>query len=228
MSGRPNEKKKIVEHYDVVSPYYSELWGDHIHHGYWKRGDETKEEAQNQLIEHLAQLAGMRRGMRILDIGCGFGGTSLYLAKTYGAKMTGITISPVQVEMAKEAAAKEKLDAQFLLMDAEEMRFAEPFEMLWSVESISHYHDPGKFFASAAKLLEPGGCFALTDWFQKEEVSPAARKKYIAPIEKGMIVELRGMERVRRVFEGGWAGDCAPAGFDEAVRQELGYRGGPY
>ena len=95
--------------------------------------------------------------------------------------------------MAKAAAAKTNLDATFLLMDAEDMHFAQPFDVLWSVESISHYHDPKKFFASAVKFLKPGGCFALTDWFQKENLSPAARKKFIAPIEKGMMVELRCM-----------------------------------
>jgi tocopherol O-methyltransferase len=190
---RVNEKQKIIEHYDAVSPYYQSLWGEHIHHGYWIRGDESKETAQLQLIDHLAQLANIKPGSRILDIGCGFGGTSLYLAKNYGVSATGITISPVQVQMAKEATAKTNLDASFLLMDAEEMQFAGPFDVLWSVESISHYHDPRKFFASAVKLLKPGGCFALTDWFQKENLSPANKKKFIAPIEKGMMVELHRM-----------------------------------
>ena len=190
---RFNEKQKIIEHYDVVSPYYSALWGQHIHHGYWVRGDESKEAAQNQLIDHLARLADIKAGSRILDIGCGFGGTSLYLAKNYAASATGITISPVQVKMAKEAAAKTSLDASFFLMDAEDMQFSQQFDVLWSVESISHYYDPRKFFASAVKFLKPGGCFALTDWFQKENLSAADKKKYIEPIAKGMMVELRGM-----------------------------------
>lgn len=188
-----NGKRRIIEHYDAVSPYYQSLWGEHIHHGYWIRGDESKETAQTQLIDHLAQLANIKTGSRILDIGCGFGGSSLYLANRYDAQVTGITISPVQVQMAKEAAAKVNLDVSFLLMDAEEMQFAQPFDLLWSVESISHYHDPRKFFTSAAKLLKPGGCFALTDWFQKDNLSAADKKKFIAPIEKGMMVELHRM-----------------------------------
>jgi tocopherol O-methyltransferase len=170
------------------------MWGDHIHHGYWIRGDESKETAQIQLIEHLAQLANIKTGLHILDIGCGFGGSSLYLTKKYGASTTGITISPVQVQMAKEAAAKTNLDASFLLMDAEDMQFAQPFDLLWSVESISHYHDPRTFFASAVKFLKPGGGFALTDWFRKGDISPADKKKFIEPIEEGMMVELRGMD----------------------------------
>ena len=188
-----NGKRRIIEHYDAVSPYYQSLWGEHIHHGYWIRGDESKETAQTQLIDHLAQLANIKTGSRILDIGCGFGGSSLYLANRYDAQVTGITISPVQVQMAKEEAAKANLDVSFLLMDAEEMQFAQPFDLLWSVESISHYHDPRKFFTSAAKLLKPGGCFALTDWFQKDNLSAADKKKFIAPIEKGMMVELHRM-----------------------------------
>jgi tocopherol O-methyltransferase len=192
-AARVNEKHKIIEHYDFASPYYRLLWGEHIHHGYWVRGDESKETAQIQLIEHLAQLTNIKAGSRVLDIGCGFGGSSVYLAKKYGASVTGITISPVQVQMAKEAAAKTKVDASFLLMDAEEMQFAQPFDLLWSVESISHYQNPRQFFASAVKFLKPGGCFALTDWFQKDDLSAAEKKKFIEPIEKGMMVELRGM-----------------------------------
>ena len=191
---RPNDKHKVIEHYDVVSPYYRSLWGEHLHHGYWIRGDESKEMAQLQLIEHLARLAKVKPGSDILDIGCGFGASSLYLAKKYNATVTGITISSVQVEMATKAAASEQLDAKFLLMDAEAMHFPKQFDLLWSVESISHYQRREEFFASAAKLLKPGGLFAITDWFKKENLTRAETRKFIAPIEKGMLVELQIMD----------------------------------
>jgi cyclopropane fatty-acyl-phospholipid synthase-like methyltransferase len=210
---RPNEKRKIVEHYDLLSPYYYSLWGEHLHHGYWIRGDESKETAQIQLIEHLAHLGSIKRGSRILDIGCGFGGSSLFLAKNYGIDATGITISPVQVEMANRAAAKNNLDAKFLLMDAEALQFPQPFDHLWSVESISHYHDPAKFFSSAANFLKPGGTFALTDWFRKENLSPAEKKKFIEPIDKAMFVELREMED--------YSGYLASSGLQVVHRQVL-------
>jgi tocopherol O-methyltransferase len=190
---RHNEKSKIIEHYDVVSPYYRSLWGEHLHHGYWIRGDESKETAQLQLIEHLARCANVRQGCDVLDIGCGFGASSLFLARNYDATATGITISPVQVDMARRAAARAVATASFLLMDAEAMHFDKQFDLLWSVESISHYQNIEKFFVSAAKFLKPGGTFALTDWFKREELSPAEHKKFIAPIEKGMFVELHTM-----------------------------------
>jgi tocopherol O-methyltransferase len=197
---RPNEKHRIVEHYDIVSPYYRSLWGEHIHHGYWIRGDESKEKAQLQLIEHLAQLAKIKPGSEILDIGCGFGGSSHYLAKTYNASVTGITISPVQVEMAKKTAEAERLDAKFLLMDAEAMQFQKQFDVLWSIESISHYQNIPGFFASATKLLEPGGSFAITDFFKKEDLTREVTREFIDPIEKGMFVELQTMDNYERYF----------------------------
>src|ERR1035437_4826419 len=190
---RSNDKHRISEHYDIVSPYYRSLWGEHLHHGYWIRGDESKEKAQLQLIEHLAQLANVKPSSDILDIGCGFGASSLYLAKHYNATVTGITISSVQVEMAIQAAAREQLDAKFLLMDAEAMNFQKQCDVLWSVESISHYQNRQGFFASAAKLLKPGGSLAITDWFKKENLTREETRKFIDPIEKGMFVELQVM-----------------------------------
>jgi tocopherol O-methyltransferase len=195
---RPNDKQKIIEHYDIVSPYYRALWGEHLHHGYWIRGDESKEQAQLQLIEHLTQFANIKPRSRILDIGCGFGATSLYLAEKFAASVTGITISPVQVEIAKQAATERHLDATFILMDAEAMNFDRQFDVLWSVESISHYQDLSKFFASAARLLKPNGTFAIADWFKKENLTPEQTREFIDPIDKGMFVELQTMDDYER------------------------------
>jgi len=186
----PNDKNKIIEHYDVVSPYYYKLWGEHLHHGYWRRGDESKEVAQLQLIQYLAQLAEIPPKASILDLGCGYGGSSIFLCQMYQAQTTGITISPVQVEMATAAAARSGVNARFLLMDAEVLKFDAQFDVLWSVESISHYHDREQFFSSAAKFLRPGGTFALTDWFKKPGLSSGDVTKYIEPIERGMFVRL--------------------------------------
>jgi len=191
---RYNDTERIRTLYDRISPYYRSLWGEHIHHGYWIRGDETKEQAQIQLIEHLAQLAGIAPGACILDVGCGFGASSIYLARNYKAEATGITISPIQVEMASKAASAAEANAKFLLMDAQAMNFNRSFDVVWSVESISHYQNLEAFFASAAGLLKPGGTLAVIDWFKKENLKPAEYKKFIEPIEKGMLVELHTMQ----------------------------------
>jgi len=198
---RYNDKERIRDLYDRVSPYYHSLWGEHIHHGFWIRGDETKEQAQLQLIEHLAQVAGITSGLSILDVGCGFGATSIYLAKNYSAEATGITISPVQLEMAIRAASVQQVNARFLLMDAQAMHFDRLFDVIWSVESISHYQHREKFFASATNLLKSGGTFAIVDWFRKAHLTPAEHKKFIEPIEKGMLVELQSMDHYKAALE---------------------------
>ena len=190
---RHSDKEKIRDFYDVVSSHFHELWGEHLHHGYWIRGDESKETAQIQLIEHLAQTANIQPGCAVLDVGCGTGASSIYLAKHYHVEATGITISPVQVSLANEAAARDRVNATFLLADAEAMKFDKMFDVVWSVESISHYQDIEKFFASAAELLKPNGTVAVIDWFRKPNLSPAEYKQQIVPIEKGMLVELETM-----------------------------------
>src|SRR5260370_36612979 len=114
---RSNDKQKIIEHYDVLGPLYRSVWGEHLHHGYWIRGDESKEQAQLQLVEHLATLANIQPNSNILDIACGIGASTLHLAKEFHATGTGITISPVQIEMANQAAKKKHLDTTFLFMD---------------------------------------------------------------------------------------------------------------
>ena len=193
-TSQPNDKRKIIKHYDVISPYYRSLWGEHIHHGYWIRGDESKERAQLQLIEHLAQLANVKQHSDVLDIGCGMGASSLHLAKTYHANATGITISEVQVELANKAAAAERVNVKFLLMDAEAMDFRKQFDLLWCVESISHFERRAEFFSSAAKLLKPGGTLAIIDWFKKPNLTPSETRKFIDPIEKGMLAKLQTMD----------------------------------
>jgi SAM-dependent methyltransferase len=79
-------------------------------------------------------------------------------------------------------------------MDAEALNFPLQFDLLWSVESISHYHDHRSFFANAARFLKPGGTFALTDWFKRGGLSPAQRRKFIEPIDRGMYVDLESMD----------------------------------
>jgi tocopherol O-methyltransferase len=198
-----NDKAKVQRHYDIVSPYYRALWGEHLHHGYWVRGDETKEQAQIQLVEHMAHAARVQRGARLLDVGCGFGASSLYLARKYGVRATGITISPVQVEMAAAAAAANgRLRARFFLMDAQEMTFSpSSFDVVWSLESISHYQRKKEFFASAAMLLRPYGTFAIIDWFRKEGLDQNAYNKFLRPIEKGMMVSLDTIDDYAALLE---------------------------
>jgi tocopherol O-methyltransferase len=199
-----NQTESIREHYDQVSPYYRDLWGSHIHHGLWRTGRETPAEAQENLIEELVSCAGITRGTRILDVGCGIGGSSIHLAKHLGAKVTGITISPMQVQMAREAADQEGIDVVFEVMDAQDMKFPDGgcFDCIWSIEAISHFGNKQKFFEQASHLLVPGGTIALTDWFKRSGLTAAEDSKLLKPIERGMLIELNTVDDYCRTLSG--------------------------
>lgn len=92
---------------------YSVRWltppvrGEHIHHGYFKSPTDTAEQAQINQVIQLAESSGVSAGSRVLDVGCGIGGTARYLARERGCKVTAITNSRRQVELARELTAAE-------------------------------------------------------------------------------------------------------------------------
>jgi len=185
-----NVTSTIQEHYDLASPYYEKLWGKHLHHGYYQTGKESKEEAADNLIKYLVGLAGIRGGERVLDVGCGIGGTSIWLAEKLDCKVTGITISPIQIEMATQAAMRLKNKPTFLLEDANNLSITGSFDIVWAVEVISHLSNRGEFFRRMSRLLVPGGRFCEAAWLKAEGLSVRDEHKYIGPIEEGMLVSL--------------------------------------
>jgi tocopherol O-methyltransferase len=199
-------KAKIKEHYDELSPYYHDLWGRHIHHGYWITGQESKEDAQTQLIELLAKEGGLRSGCHVLDVGCGVGGTSIWLSKKFNAQVTGVTLSSVQVSMAQRLAHQEGTASltTFLLMDADKgLDFMpESFDFVWICEVLSHFAHKDKFFQNAFNVLSPKGKIVLVDWFKAPNLSQEMENRYIKPIEAGMLLpQLNTQDEYVRLME---------------------------
>src|SRR5688500_9036119 len=91
----------VAAHYDELSPFYLELWGEHRHHGLWASGEETPEQAVRRMVDVVAAEARIEAGSSVCDVGCGYGGTSRVLASDYGAEVTGLTISSVQLDHAR-------------------------------------------------------------------------------------------------------------------------------
>ena len=87
----------------------------------------------------------MPKGSRILDVGCGIGGSSRILAEYYGFNVTGITISSAQVKRARELTPF-GLNCNFQIMDALDLKFDDgSFDGVWSVEAGAHMNDKTKF-----------------------------------------------------------------------------------
>ena len=179
----------IREHYDRLSFLYRLFWGEHLHHGYWN-GDETVPRAQIQLMERLAERAGISRGATVLDIGCGLGGSAFWLARNFDCQVTGITISPVQARMAsKKAKARGLSDrVRFQLSDANQWEpQPETFDMVWIMESSEHFPDKKRFFERCASALKPGGVLAVCAWLRRDGPMPENEQKLVATIAEAML-----------------------------------------
>jgi tocopherol O-methyltransferase len=180
---------QIQQFYDASSGLWENLWGEHMHHGYYgPTGKEKKDrrQAQIDLIEELLKWAGMGSGeseavgmlktpQQILDVGCGIGGSSLYLAQKFNAGAIGITLSPVQAARATERAKEAGLatEVQFQVADALNMPFADDsFDFVWSMESGEHMPDKEKFLAECYRVLKPGGTFLMATWCHRP-ITPA-------------------------------------------------------
>ncbi|MBO8232680.1 SAM-dependent methyltransferase [Prochlorococcus marinus str. MU1402] len=149
------------------------LWGEHIHLGFYAPGNKNIDfrEAKVQFVHKLVKWSGLDqlpKGSRILDVGCGIGGSSRILAKHYGFNVTGITISPAQVKRARELTPS-ALNCNFQVMDALDLKFQDgTFDAVWSVEAGAHMNDKVKFADEMLRTLRPGGYLALADWNSRD------------------------------------------------------------
>ncbi|PNH08447.1 Tocopherol O-methyltransferase, chloroplastic, partial [Tetrabaena socialis] len=93
-------KAGIANFYDESSELWESMWGEHMHHGYYPKGAVTKghQQAQLDMIEETLRVAGVTQVSNMVDVGCGIGGSSRYIAKKYGCRSSGITLSPKQAE----------------------------------------------------------------------------------------------------------------------------------
>lgn len=178
--------QSIQQFYDASSTLWEQIWGEHMHHGYYGADGKQKKErrqAQIDLIEELLQWADVQQANQILDVGCGIGGSSLYLAQKFQAAATGITLSPVQAKRATERAQELGIplssslpsptlpispnspSAHFLVADALNMPFTDnSFDFVWSLESGEHMPDKTKFLQECYRVLKPGGTLLFVTW----------------------------------------------------------------
>lgn len=183
-------QQQIQAFYDASSGLWEQIWGEHMHHGYYGAdGTERKDrrQAQIDLIEEFLAWGGVQRASNIVDIGCGIGGSSLYLAEKFNARATGITLSPVQAARATERASAAGLSdhTQFLVADAQQMPFADnSFDLVWSMESGEHMPDKTQFLQECFRVLKPGGTFLMATWCHRNPNPPlsADERKHLAEI----------------------------------------------
>ena len=156
----------VASHYDDLDLFYREIWGLHIHHGLWRKGDETSSIATVELVEHLMRDVDLPTNAQICDVGCGYGETSRYLANRFNAKVTGLSVSEKQLRFAKSLGANPSVT--LLLQDWMTNNLeANSFDLVISIESSEHMPDLKKFFEEAYRVLRPGGTLKVCAWLSK-------------------------------------------------------------
>lgn len=162
-----------AQHYDDCYQDYLFAWCNKnnlaLHYGYW---DQPEPYSHHQALinknQQLYKLAGIQADARVLDAGCGIGGSSIWMAKEHGNTVTGITISASQANYAKQHAKRHKVSklAHFEVTDFCQTPFAdESFDVVWALESSCHALNKGDFLKEAYRLLRKGGRLVVCDGF---------------------------------------------------------------
>lgn len=158
-------------------------FGRHVHWGYWDAperagGAEDFARAAERLTTVLCDMARLADGQRILDAGCGFGGTVATIdARLSGAALTGLNIDLRQIERARASLVPTgRNQVAFVEGDACALPFTDrSFDRVLAVECIFHFPSRERFFAEASRVLEPGGRLALTDFVPSPAFAPLCR-----------------------------------------------------
>jgi cyclopropane-fatty-acyl-phospholipid synthase len=169
LSGAPHslrrDREAVRYHYDVSNDFFA-LWLDRrmvYSSAYFTEPGQELEAAQERKLDYICRKLRLRRGERLLDIGCGWGGLVIHAAKTRGVQAVGITLSRPQAELAAERIREEGLTGRCRVevQDYREVDAPGHFDKIASVGMFEHVGESRmeEYFARAWRLLRPGGVF---------------------------------------------------------------------
>ena len=180
---------------DDAAEYYDNIWRAFVvwweaektlglHDGMYEKGVKSFEEAVYNLNEYVGKLLGLNneKKMEILDAGCGVGGTSIYLAKKYqNVNFTGVTVSPVQIKLAKNFAKERHANnAKFILKSYLNTGFPDSyFDGVFAIESVCYAESKKDFIHEMNRVLKPGGKLVIISGIRTvEQLNPLMQKVY--------------------------------------------------
>ncbi|MEK7257167.1 MAG: methyltransferase domain-containing protein [Bacteroidota bacterium] len=170
---RTFSNEEIRNYYDHTQTHYRQFWKLNesmgLHYGIWNERTRSLAEAIKNTNSELANLGEIKPSDRVLDAGCGVGGSAIFLAKNYGCRVTGITLSERQVKTATNYAQQNGVAqlVDFQCMDYTHTDFPDQsFDIVWAIESMQTASDKGAFLKETARLLKPGGKLLVADVFK--------------------------------------------------------------
>jgi tocopherol O-methyltransferase len=192
----------VAAHYDELDRFYREVWGEHVHHGYWATGRESAAEAADALVDLVAERLDLAPGQEVCDIGCGYGATAQRLAERHGVAVTGVTLSAAQ---AKAAAGRVAARGSLHLVRQDWLANGFPdrcFDRAYAIESTEHMADKQLFFAEAFRTLKPGGRLTVCAWLARPGARPWEVRHLLEPIcREGRLAGMGEAADYRRLAE---------------------------
>jgi cyclopropane fatty-acyl-phospholipid synthase-like methyltransferase len=188
---------EVGHHYDRLALSASATLGNNLHFGYWDDPDSEIpfSEAADRLTDMMADKLKIGPGSHVLDVGCGVGGPGVRIAKTTGARLTGISVSREQVALANSLAESAGLAERVVFQQANAMEIpfpAQSFDSAIALESIIHM-DRGQVLTQICQSLRPGGRLVLTDMFERTPI-PAAKRPAADQIFNNLMLTLAQAE----------------------------------
>ncbi|MBN2204316.1 MAG: class I SAM-dependent methyltransferase, partial [Thermoleophilia bacterium] len=159
---RSRDAQAIAHHYDVSNDFYRLFLGETMTYScaYFATPETPLADAQRAKYDLICRKLGLRPGMRLLDVGCGWGGMALHAAEHYGVQALGVTLSRRQVEYARDAIAAAGLGdrVEIRLQDYRDVRDG-PFDAISSIGMFEHVGKArlAEYFGRLHWLLRPGG-----------------------------------------------------------------------
>lgn len=227
MTEAPTDKEikdKVHRYYHATTEdylkYYQTDWHHHMHYGFDRdlpRGGNPTE----HMVRYMAGLAALKNGDRLLDAGCGVGGSSIFLARTMGCRCVGITLVESQGRLAKRfAAASAQKEpgsplARFIVNDFHAPAFKPgAFDVVWALESFDHAVDKEAWVATMYAMLRPGGRLVVADGFRGTKPSdPVQAQSYASFLAGWAVPHLCSPEEMEAYG--------ARAGFDLAHAEDI-------
>lgn len=166
-------EQDIIAYYDECEVDYKIVWHlrTHLamHYGYWEPGTGKLRDALHNMNVKLASFGGVQPHSRVLDAGCGVGGSSFFLAGERQCFVEGITLSEQQVAKAYDHAHALSLENKVHFSRQNYCNTDFPnnhFDFVWAMESVCHAADKADFLREAYRVLKPGGTLLMADFFR--------------------------------------------------------------
>jgi len=165
------QQARVIRYYEASHKSFTRVWSGRvdraIHFGFYDRNARSHSRSLLRLNEILADIGGVDRGDHVIDAGCGFGGSAVWLAKHRDCSVVGINITEPHLDIARSHAEAMGMADRVSFVHADFAAIPLPpncADIYWAVESTVHASDRAAVIGEAFRVLKPGGRFVIVEY----------------------------------------------------------------